>query len=398
MPLPLYYNWRNLVARKLSTGLTLVVVGVVVFVLAVLLSFAAGIRASLVSTGSPLNVIVLKPGATAESTSILRPDEYNRIAQAPGIARLPQALGDAPAGSLLISPEVNVQTTLPRKNDRGGKLANVAVRGVDDVAFAVHPEVRLIAGNRFRQGAPEVIVGRAARERYGPLELGDQVPLGRKADRTYTVVGIFEAAGGALESEIWAPRTILSDSYFRAFTSSVCVRVDDPAGIPDLVAYVNGPAVGLEARPELKYYRDLAERTREIVWLSSVLVSIMAIGAVFAVANTMYSAVDNRRREIAMLRTIGFGRGAIMLAIVIESLLVCTLACAAGLAGSLALSGARQDFFSDTTFTVLAYELKVTPPVIAAAVGTALLVGTVGALAPAVRAARTNILQAVRKG
>jgi putative ABC transport system permease protein len=397
LALPLSYNWRNLLARRLSNGLTFVVVAVVVFVLAVLLSFAAGIRASLVATGSPYNVIVLKPGATAESTSILRPEEVNRLTSTPGIATLPDAMGAAHAGTPLVSSELNVQTNLPRRAS-ADQTANVAARGVDEVAFAVHPEVRLIAGRRFRQGTLEVIVGQAAQQRFGGLNLGDDVELGRFGNRRFKVVGVFAAGGGALESEIWAPRTILSDVYFRTITSSVCLRMVSPAAIPAAIAYIDGPAVQLEARSELDYYEGLAKTTRDIVLLTSVLIGIMAVGAIFAVANTMYSAVDNRRRELAMLRTLGFGRGAILLSIVIESLLVCTLACAAGLAGSLVLNGMRQDFISDMTFTVLAYELKITPPIIIAALLTSVAVGVLGGLAPAVRAARINILQAVRKG
>jgi putative ABC transport system permease protein len=401
MPLPLSYNWRNLLARKLSTGLTFVVVATVVFVLAVLLSFAAGIKASLVATGSPYNIIILTPGATAESTSILRPDEVNRIISTPGLALLPQALGTAPAGSPMVSPELNVQTNLPRRNSGGGRLANVAVRGVDDIAFGVRPEVRITAGVCFAQGALEAIVGQAAHDRYAGLEIGDAVQLGRFGNRQFKIVGIFTAGGGAFEGEIWAPRTVLSDVYFRSFTSSVCVRMENPAQVPAAVDYINGPSVRLDAKAEPAYYDGLAKTTRDIIALTSILIGIMAVGAVFAVANTMYSAVDNRRRELAMLRTIGFSRGALMFALVLESLLVCALACAVGLAGAVAfasLRGAHEDYMSDMTFTVFAYELKVTPPIMLAAFGTAIIVAVFGALAPAVRAARINILQAVRKG
>lgn len=395
MPLPLYYNWRNLLARRLSTGLTFVVVGVVVFVLALLLSFAAGIRASLVASGSPANIIVLKPGATAESTSILAPDEIARLMQTPGLARATAASAGITAGTALLSPEVCVQTTLPRLRD--GSVANVAVRGVDDVAFAVHPEVQLVEGSVFRQGALEVIVGRSARERFAGLVPGAEIQLGRQANRVYRVVGVFESGGSALESEVWAPRTVLADSYLRTFASSVCLRLDSPADAPAAVAYANGPTVGLEARPEMQYYEDLAAKTREIVVLTTILVVIMAIWAAFAVTNTMYSTVDARRAEIAMLRTIGFSRRAILAAFVAESLLICLAGCAAGLAASLLLNGTRQDFLSDSTWTVLAYELRVTPGIIATALATAVVVGVVGAAAPAARAARTNVLQAMRK-
>jgi putative ABC transport system permease protein len=396
MALPLSYNWRNLTARRFSTGLTFVVVGIVVFVLAILLSFAAGIKRSLVVSGSRQNVIVLKPGCTSESTSILRPEEARQLIQVPGVARAAENDCNVPVGTPLVSDEISIQASLTRAAD--GSVANVAVRGVDSEAFLVHPDVRLARGCLFQPGAREAIVGEAAWQRFAGLELGDEIRLGRRGNHVYRIVGIFRAGGGALESEIWAPRTRVEDSYFRPYLSSVCLRLADPADAPRAVAYINGPTVGLEGRTETAYYDELARKTRDIVALTVTLVTIMACGAVFAVANTMYGAVDNRRREIAMLRTLGFGRGAIVLAFVLEALFVCAAACACGLGASLLFNGSRQDFLSDATWTVLAYELRITPDIVAAALGLALLVGTVGAAGPALRAARTNILQAVRKG
>lgn len=389
MPLPLYYNWRNLLRRRFSTVLTFTVVAVLVLVLSVLLSFAAGIQASLAATGSSRNIIVLKPGATAESTSLLLQEEVARLIQTPGVAR------DV-SGRMLISPELCVQTSVPRHGPEGAS-ANVAVRGVDDVAFAVHPELRFIEGRKLEQGQLEIVVGKAARDRYVNLQLGGEILLGRLGNRTFKVVGVFEAGGGALESEIWAPRTILEDAYNRRFVSSVVMRVADTAGATEAIAYVKGPAVELEAKKETVYYEELSSKTREIVILTTVLVGIMAIGAIFAVANTMFAAVDGRRREIAMLRTIGFSKSAIVLAFLIESTLICATACLAGLAMSLAINGARQDFLSDTTWTVLAYELTITPQIFVAALATAIAVGIGGALAPAFKASRTQVIEALRK-
>jgi putative ABC transport system permease protein len=392
MTIPLYYNWRNLLARWHSTILTLMVVAVIIAVLCTLLSFASGIRASLVATGSSINLIVLKPGATAESTSIILPDEAARLAQTPGVAR-------DDAGTLLMSTEVCVQMDIPRRG-QGGASANVALRGVDDVAFAVHPEVKIIEGRSFRQGALEVIVGQAAGTRFAGLDIGSEVSLGRHGQRQYQVVGVFEAKGGALESEVWVPRTMLSDSYQRRLASSICLRMGNAASVPAAIEYINGPTVQLDGKLETKYYDDLASKTREIVVLTSILVGIMAIGAVFAVANTMYSSVDGRRREIAMLRAIGFSRGAIIVALVTESLLLSCIGWVCGLGlwlFFLPLIGQRQDFLSDQTWTVLAYELRITPRIIGAAFVLAVIVGAFGALAPALRAARLDILEALRK-
>ena len=389
MPLPLYYNWRNLAVRRLSTTLTFIVVAAVVFVLTCLLSFAAGIRASLAASGSRNNLLVLAPGATAESTSMIPPDEVNRLVQTPGVAR------DA-SGNLLMSREVCVQTSIPRKGANGA-LANVAVRGVDDVAFDIHSELQLVEGRRFQGGALEVLVGRAAQARYQNLQIGDQLPLGKLGTRTFRIVGVFETSGSALESEIWGPRTTIADAYGRRFVSSALLRLDDDFPADEAIAYINGPAVNLDGKRETRYYEELASKTQEIVLLTTILISIMAVGASFAVANTMFASVDGRRREIAMLRTIGFGRGSIFAALVAEALLICVPACAAALAASMFLDGLKQDFLSDATFTVLAYELKVTPSTVGTALAVAIVVALTGAVAPAVKAGRTRIIESLRK-
>jgi ABC-type lipoprotein release transport system permease subunit len=388
MRLPIRYNWRNLFTRRLSTALTFVVVAVVVAVLSILLSFAAGIHESLKASGDPLNVIVLKTGATAESTSILNPEEVARIIQAPGLAKNEK-------GELLVSPELCVQTSLNRKNQSG--IANVAVRGVNPLAVEVHPEIKIVSGRQAGESALEVIVGKQAHERYDGLNLGDEIVLGRATNRSFKVVGIFEASGGSLECEIWAPRTQIADAYHRRFDSSVVLRLSDPARADETIKYVKGPAVRLLAKRETDYYLDLSSKTREIVGLTTVLITIMGIGAMFAVANTMYAAVDSRRREIAILRTIGFSRIAIIWSFIIESVMICMSACACGIAVSLLFNGSRRDYLSDSTWTVLAYELRVTPSTVATAIGVAVLVGVVGAWAPAMRASKTRILDALRK-
>jgi len=387
--LPLSYNWRNVFVRRLSSLLTFVVVAVVVFVLAVLLSFAAGMNASLAASGSKNNILVLAAGATAESMSLIFPDQAGRLVQAPGIQR-------DKSGELMVSQETCVQTSIPRRDAEGG-MANVAVRGIDAIAYAVHSEVRLVEGRLFEHGSLEAIVGKAAQSRYRQLNIGDDIQLGRLGNRRFTVVGVFEANGAAIESEIWTSRTILADAYLRPMISSALIRIDSHDAAQPAIAYINGPAVGLDAKRETDYYRELSSKTREIVLLATILVGIMGIGAVFAVANTMYAAVDGRRREIAMLRTLGFGRSAIMLAFAVESLIICIAASLSGLACAFLLNGYKQDYLSDATWTVLAFEMTLTPGILAAALITAMLVGVLGATAPAVRAARVRIIDALRK-
>ncbi|HUN82394.1 MAG TPA: FtsX-like permease family protein [Phycisphaerae bacterium] len=388
MTLPISYNWRNLFVRKLSTLLTFSVVAVIVGVLGVLLSFAEGIKESLRATGNAENIIVMRSGSTAESTSFIKSNEAAPVLQTPGIELDVR-------GNPLASMELCVQTTLKRR--KGNGVANVAVRGVDDTAFPVHPEVRVIEGKRIEAGQLQVMVGKAAKDRYSGLEIGDDILLGKIANRVYKVVGVFEASAGALESEIWAPRSSIADSYDRRTLSSVVVRLRSLSDREKALEYLRGPAVKLQAKSETDYYYDLTSKTREIVVLTSVLIGLMSLGAVFAVANTMYAAVDGRKREIAMLRTIGFSRISIILAFILESLMICLSACLVGLAASYLVNGSRQDFLSDTTWTVLAYELRITPATVGSAFAMALLVGVTGGLAPALRASRTRIIEALRK-
>ncbi len=390
MALPLVYNFRNLLVRRLSTGLTFAVVASLVLVLAVLLSFAAGISASLNASGSPDNVMVLRRGATAESTSILLPADVNTILAAPNIASW--------KNEKMLSRELSLQVSIPRVGPVGN-MANVAVRAVDDVAFEVHPTVKMIRGRRFEQGKWEVIVGKAAAERFQHTQIGDHIVLGRSGNRSFEVVGIFESGGSVFESEIWGPRSAITTAYeFESnYVSSAVLRLADNKGPAETLQYINGGAVKQQARTEIDYYRELSQKTAEIVVLTSILIAIMAIGAVFAVANTMYATVDSRRREIAMLRTIGFSRVSIIISFIIESLMVCLAAALAGIGISFIVNGTKQDFFSDTTYTVLAYDLKISPGIVASSLILAVLVGIFGALAPALRASRVRVIEALRK-
>jgi putative ABC transport system permease protein len=388
LTLPISYNVRNLFVRKLSTSLTLVVIGSVVFVLVWMLAFVSGIRASMKASGWPQNIIALKPGATAESTSIIRQADAVRVVQTPGVAR-------NAAGDLLISHELCVQTNINRRSD--GRQANVAVRGVEPMVFEVHPELRIVEGRCFQPGELECIVGKTARAHFAGLDIGKTVTMGRSTNREYKIVGMFESRGSAMESEIFALRTAITNSYKREFMSSIAIRMADASLVPAAIEYLNGPAVELEARDEPKYFKDLSGRMLEIAQLTGVLVAIMAIGAAFAVANTMFAAVDSRRREIAMLRTIGFPRAAILSSFVLESLLIGVIGCALGLIGSAYFNGQRQDFLSDQTWTVLAFEMKVTAPIVAAALVVALGVAVLGAVAPALRASRVRVVDALRR-
>lgn len=393
MALPLVYNWRNLFVRKSSTLLTFGVVALIVFVLTWALAFGEGIRASLETGGADNVLILIKQAATGESTSYISLEDFRQLSQLPHVSRTSK-------GEPACSGEIATQTSLPRRNNPS-QLSLVAVRGVDDaVAFDVHPNVRVIEGRIFNPGAEEIIVGKSIIDRVEGVQIGGTLVMGYEGGRAFTVVGIFEAGGGPLESEIWCSLSPIRDVFNReSMVSSVALRLDSAESAPGVIELVKNPPYVLKARTERQYYQELADRSTQILGLTLILVAFMAFGACFAVANTIYAAIDGRTREIAMLRTIGYTPGSVIASFVIEAVLICTVACVVGAAlACFALSfTSRQEFLSDATWSTFAYEMKVTPKVLISAMVAALLVGFIGAIVPAYRASRMSILAALRR-
>jgi len=392
MALPLVYNWRNLFVRKSSTLLTFGVVALIVFVLTWALAFGEGLRDSLKAGGALDKLILIKPGATGESTSFLSLEELRQLHQLPHLARTAD-------GEPACSGEVVTQTSLPRKNDPA-QQSLVAVRGVDSIAFDIHRNVRMVEGRVFNQGADEIIVGKSIVDRVDGVHVGGALMLGYDGGRPFTVVGIFEAAGGPMESEIWCSLSPIRDVFNReSMVSSVALRLESPAHAGPLIDLLKNPPYVLQAKTEQQYYQDLADRSSQILNLTLILVGFMAFGACFAVANTIYAAVDGRTREIAMLRTIGYTPGSVILSFIIEAVFICGIACVVGAAlACLALAfTTKQEFLSDATWSTFAYDMKVTPRILIQSLGAALLVGFIGAIVPAYKASRMSILAALRR-
>lgn len=392
MALPLVYNWRNLFVRKSSTLLTFGVVALIVFVLTWALAFGEGLRDSLQSGGADDMLILIKPGATGESTSYIPLEEFRQLSQLPHVARTAD-------GEPACSGEVVTQTSLPRRNNPS-QQSLVAVRGVEAIAFHVHNTLRVVEGRAFDQGADEIIVGKSIVDRVEGVEIGGTLVMGYDGGRSFTVVGIFEAAGGPLESEIWCSLSPIRDVFNReSMVSSVSIKLENAAAAPGLIDSLKNPPYALQARTERQYYQELADRSTQILGLTLILVAFMAFGACFAVANTIYAAIDGRTREIAMLRTIGYTPKSVIFSFVIEAVIICGAACVVGAAlACLSLTfTTKQEFLSDATWSTFAYEMKVTPAVLARSLGAALAVGFIGAIVPAWKASRMNILTALRR-
>ncbi|MFO0838534.1 MAG: FtsX-like permease family protein [Phycisphaerae bacterium] len=393
MSLPLKYHWRNLFVRKTTTTLTILVVGAVVGTLTWILGFYFALQGSLAVAADDRKIIVLQRGANSETNSAISPEEFNRLSQLGDVAQDAQ-------GRPLISPELYWQTQLSRVRDGGKTRANVALRGVTEIAFAVHRNVHPL-GATFSTGAPEVIAGVAAAKQFQGLNVGDTIRLGFGDNRDYKVVGHFSADGGPMETEIWAYLPSMQSAYSRNGYSSVSMRLRDGADPRASIGQISGAAIQLGAMTERGYWQSQSTNVLVYQLVCSVLVAMMALAAVFAVANTMFAAVAGRSREIAMLRTIGYSPGQIKWGFVLEAVMLTLLGGGLGCLGCwlwLNFVGYTKDMFGANTFTTMAFEIHLTPMIVAIALLGVTLIGAAGAYAPARRAAGLEVIGALREG
>jgi putative ABC transport system permease protein len=378
--------------RKATTLLTILVIASVVGVLAWMLGFASALEGSLAVAASADKIVVLKRGATAESNSAIPIEDYNKLTQLTGLASDPE-------GNSLISPEMMVQVSLPRVRDGGLTFGNVAVRGVTQSAFLVHAVVRP-EGPGFSEAEPQVIVGKAAAEQFAGLAVGDSLKLGFGNDRLYRVVGHFSAGGGPVESEVWGYLPSLMNAYNRSMYSSVWLRLAPQADPAEAIGRIEGPAIQMEGQTEADYWEAQSRNVRTYLRVAYVLVTVMSLAAAFSIANTMFSMVAGRTREVAMLRTIGYSRERILTGFVLESVMLSLLGGLLGCAACylwLEVVSNTKDMFGASTFTTMAFEIRLTPAIVALALLSVSLVGVLGAVIPAWRAAHLGVVAALRE-
>jgi len=393
MALPLSYHWRNLFVRKTTTLLTVLVIAAVVGVFTWMMGFAAALDSSLSQARDESKLLVIKRGSTAETNSAIPVDEYNKLNQLVDVARAPNT------NDPLISPEMMVQISRPRVRDGGKTWGNIALRGVTEMAFQVHRNVKREEPG-FSSGGQDVIVGRAAAKQFAGLNIGDTLDLGYGSNRSYTVIGYFSADGGPAESEVWGYLPSLMNAYNRTMYSSASLRLKEGADAKEVIRQIEGPAIQLTAQTEAEYWKLQSSSINTYLRITKVLVVVMCLAAVFSIANTMFSMVAGRTREIAMLRTIGFSRWQILSGFVIESVCLSMLGGAVGClacVGWLQLVGNTKDMFGASTFTTLAFEIRLTPMIVVWALVSVIVVGVIGAWVPAMRAARVAVVTALRE-
>jgi len=382
------FSLRTLRARFGTAAAAVFGIAGVVAVLVGVLSIGEGFRRVMMSTGSPDTAIVLRSGADSEMTSVLLRPEAAIIESAPGVARA----GDKP----LVSPELFVVVDLPKRST--GSEANVPFRGVKPAAFAVRPELKIVEGRNFAWGRNEVIVGVGAKNQFGKTDVGTDLKLGQNV---WKVVGAFEAKGGVAESELWTDAEVLAPAYYRgeSFQTAV-VKLASAGSFQQFKdALTSDPRVNMRIEREADYFAAQSRTLRLIVTgLAAVICSLMGLAALFGALNTMYTAVAARSREIATLEAIGFGGSAVMVSVIVEALL---LALAGGLIGAigawLAFDGYRTATMNWQTFSQVAFAFDVTPNLMLGAIGYALIIGLIGGLFPAIRAARLPVSLALRE-
>ena len=384
MELLLKYNLRSLLVRRITSAVTVAAVGLVVGIVVVILALLRGLQATLLDTGSPDNVIVLRRGAIAEASSAVTQEQY-------GVLRfLPQVRRDA-EGEFLASPELVVQVGLETPDGR--RVFGLA-RGLRARVMAVHDQVQLVSG-AWARSPGEAVVGRALRRKIGGGVVGTSLRAGRRA---WKVAGVFAAGGSGFESELWVDADDLKALYKRSDFSSVTVKLSSAAVAGAFQDAINtDPRLKLTAKPETAYYAEQAEGARRIRALAMALAVLLAVAASFGAMNTMYAAVSHRSHEVATLLALGFSERRVQLCFVAESLAMAVAGGLGGCLGALALGGFSTSVMNLRSFSEVMFQVRVDAVSVAGGLVFAALIGALGGFLPARQAGRMEITTALRQ-
>lgn len=388
MAIPIVYNLRSVRARWTSAIVAVLGIAGTVGVFVAMLSLAHGFKATLVSSGSENNAIILRAGATSELTGGVTLDSVKIIQDAPGIAHG----SEGP----LVTPEIVIVAPIPLIST--GTDANVQIRGVSKNVLEIRRQIKVVEGRMFTPGLAELVVGKNANKSYSGLTVGNTISLGSVR---WNIVGIFDAGGSSFDSEVWADAHLLGPAYNRGenFFQSVTVRLASPDSLKQVQdALTADPRLNVDVTREIDYYSKQSNRlTLLITILGGLVAAIMAIGAVFGALNTMYSAVSERGREIATMRALGFGGPAVVFSFVLEALLISFVGGVLGCLAVLRLNGYTTGAMNLQTFSHVAFAFMITPELLIQGIVFALAMGVLGGLFPAIRAASLPISHALRE-
>jgi putative ABC transport system permease protein len=380
------YNLRSMTVRKGTAAMTAMGIAMVVAVFVMTMAIAQGFRGALVSSGSNENAILLRKGATSETVSGVLRSQLPLIEAMPQVARA--------NGHVMASPELVVIIALPRQSD--DQPANVPVRGVGPLAYEVRNTLTFVEGRRFTPGTREINVGKQATIRFKGLTLGSDVKFGGS---TWKVVGVFTADDASFESEVWGDVDLMMPAFQRNGYQSVTLKLTDPSAFESFAAAITAdPRLDLKPYPEREYYEEQSATTGTLIRVFATFVTaILSIGAVFGAMNTMYAAVAYRTREIGTLRALGFSRVRIVSAFLAESVALAVIGGAIGCLLALPVHGLSTGAMNMTSFSELAFKFRITPGLLANGLIFSAVMGAVGGLLPAIRAARIPVARALRE-
>ena len=386
MPIPIAYSVRNLWARKFTTALTAGGMALVVFVFTAVMMLDAGLKKTLVATGQPNNILVTRRSSGTEIQSGVARAQAAIIESQPEIA-----IG--PGGVRMASKEVVVLITQPKRNT--GVPTNVTVRGVGLQGLTLRPQIRVISGRMFRPDSAEIAVGRSIAERFNGTGIGERLRFG---GRDWTVVGVFDAGGSAFDSEVWGDGEQMIQAFRRTAFSSVAARLADPSRFDALKPRLESdPRLTLDVKREQTFYEEQSQAMSNFIsYLGLTLSVIFSVGAMIGAMITMYAAVATRTSEIGVLRALGFRRGSILVAFLVEALFLGLAGWVVGLALASAMQLVQISTMNWQSFSELAFRFALTPEIVWKSLVFALAMGLAGGFLPAVRAARLKIVDALR--
>ncbi len=385
MALPLTYNFRNVIVRWRATLATILGIALVVAVFVLVQALAVGLEKSAGNTGDPRNVMIVRKGSTAESSSQVSLQQFQTLHYWPQIARDEK-------GVPLVSADVVTLISQPRIDGKGE--ANVSVRGITPMGMFLRPQVRLIAGRWFTPGKREVAVSSKLAKRFAHFQIGDQFKTGANI---LTVVGEFDGNNSAFDSEVWMNADEARTIFDRESYSSVLVRTVSSQAAQEIVARLDkDKRLPLRADSEVEYYAKQTATAMPIRILGNFLATAMSIGAIFAAMNTMYASVGSRTREIGTLRVLGFRRRTILAGFIIEGAILAAIGGALGCLLALPLHGYSTGTMSFNTFSETVFQFRITPWLATKGILFAVTVGVIGSLLPAIRAARLPVISALK--
>src|SRR5579884_2824088 len=387
MAIPISYNLRNLAVRKATTLMTALGIALTVAVLLAVFALVNGLRTALESTANPLNVLVVRKGATSELVSAMTREVYRDLQFKPGIAR-------NPAGNPMTSLEMVTAINLPSPSGPG---FNVNLRGIEQSGIDMRDGLKIVRGRWFQPGHREVVVGKSIAERHPTAALGNKLRFGKGE---WEVVGIMDAGQSAFSSEIWGDLNQISSDYNRQDgLSSALVRATDRGSVVALVnSLKDDRRLNVEAMPESEYYENQTSSGLPLQAMGIFVAIIMAVGSCFAAMNTMYAAVARRATEIGTLRVLGFSRLSILSSFFLESLVLSILGGILGILMVLPLNNFTTAMMSFVTISEIVFHFHVSTTSMVMGLIFAVLMGAIGGLLPARMAAKKEILTALREG